>query len=263
MDWIKMATGKTVEEIREQAVIELKDCRAALQENPTLNEPSQGGLPGVSALTNVVENTVNAIANGTTSTTSTQTTRRFMVQFNPSELTLDANSHRKPRKDAETGRVITEGENEPHIYLATRLYFDDVEPYDAFMAEKLTVNPSTAAVANTLNTAQTLRGKNVHTVQPEVEALIAALRHPGTRRVTFRWADFVFCGTLQNVHAEYTMFSVSGRPIRAVVSLKLQHDMDSANRQFWYDAYNTAFGNGAKNLTKFQQNASNLLNVNL
>lgn len=248
---------------RAQAVLELKDCRAEMQQEATLNQPSQSAIPGVSALANVVQNTANAMRNGASVTAQGPVTRCFYVQFNPSELKLDANAQTTTRQDGETERVHTDGQCEPRISLETTIYFDDVQPYDAFMAEKLTLNPSTGAVANVVNTGKTIAGTNVHTVQPEVEALIAALRNAGARRVTFRWADFVFVGILESVQATYTMFSVSGRPVRAKVVLRLQHDSDSANIQSWYDAYDTAFGNMEKNLTKFQQKASNLLNLNL
>ena len=59
------------------------------------------------------------------------------------------------------------------------------------------------------------------------------------------------------------MCSTPGRPVRAELRLFIQHDMDPALLQSWYNSYNTAFGGDTENLVKTEQNWSNLLNLNL
>jgi hypothetical protein len=96
-----------------------------------------------------------------------------------------------------------------------------------------------------------------------VEALVAALRNPFTRMISFRWADFSFIGQLNTVRANYTMFSTSGRPIRAQVLLRIQHEMDPTMLQGWYDSFDDAFDGESSNLVKKEQNMSTLLNLKL
>lgn len=245
----------------QQALLELHDDRAKMKEKPTLNEPSQNGPLG-SVPVNVVGGAVNAMQNGVQTDVPKAPIRCFYVQFNPAELVINASALEKEQKDNEKDHVKTQGQTQAELFLSVTLYFDDAQPYDAFMTEKLApgVNGSTAAAVK--NTVQTIRGKNVHTVQPQVEALIAALRNPGTRNMTFRWADFSFCGVLERVDAVYTMFSVSGHPVRAKVFLKLRHDTERDNLAPWFRAYSTAFGADQSNLTTASQQVSNLLNFN-
>ena len=59
------------------------------------------------------------------------------------------------------------------------------------------------------------------------------------------------------------MFSPSGRPIRAQVLLRIQHEMDPQMLQGWYDSFDKAFGGDTSNLVKTEQNMGNLLNLSL
>ena len=111
---------------------------------------------------------------------------------------------------------------------------------------------------------KSLAGKEeVHSVQSQVEALVATLRNAYTRTISFRWADFSFIGQLNTVRANYTMFSPSGRPIRAQVLLRIQHEMDPTMLQGWYNSFDQAFGGDTKNLVKPEQDRSALLNLSL
>ena len=191
------------------------------------------------------------------------TKKYFKVQFNPSELTLNGMLEREAKQDAQAGktgkRTTTDAVQRPTITMTVRLYFDDVCQSDAFMGEKFT---SGASVQTVVNAVSMLSGK-VYSVQPQVEALIAALRNEYTRTITFYWGKFSFSGQLSNVGAQYTMFSTSGRPVRAVVSLRIYQELDPAKISSWYTDFTNTFKGGGLSLTGAAQKVGNLLNINL
>lgn len=220
----------------------------------------------VSAATDAVNSATSAVLGGGTSelpTTRGATKKYFKVQFNPSELTLNGMLERAVRQDAQAGesgkRTATDAVQRPTITMTVRLYFDDVCQSDAFMGEKFTSGLSMQTVVNAVSM---LSGK-VYTVQPQVEALIAALRNNYTRAITFYWGKFSFSGQLSNVGAQYTMFSTSGRPVRAVVTLRIYQELDPEKIAPWYTDFTSAFKGGGLSLTGAAQKVGNLLNLNL
>ena len=54
-----------------------------------------------------------------------------------------------------------------------------------------------------------------------------------------------------------------GRPVRAQVLLRIQHELDPRLLNQWYSDFNKAFGGDASNMTRAEQNVGNLLNLNL
>ena len=85
----------------------------------------------------------------------------------------------------------------------------------------------------------------VYSVQTEVEGLIAALQNCYTRVVTFQWSNFTFTGSLETIQANYTMFSPSGRPIRADISLDITQDGADNTLKMWRDQFHLAFSGSA------------------
>ena len=208
--------------------------------------------------------TMAALATGSAPSFPNSTDRTLRVQFNPSRLTLDSSAVPRNQQDALTGRARTMAVEDAKLNLTVILYFDDMDTYDAFMWERFTAGTSVKGVANVVKAGLEVAGKGKkHSVQWQVEALVSALRNPYTRTVSFRWADFAFIGQLNTVRANYTMFSPSGRPVRAEVLLRIQHEMDPAMLQRWYDNFEKAFGGESSNLVKNEQNYSALLNLNL
>ncbi len=191
--------------------------------------------------------------------------RLLKVQFNPSELTLNASAVPKNEEDATTGNSRTMAVEDPKLNLTTTLYFDDVDTYDAFMWDKFTAGLSVQGISNIAKGVNEGMGNaRVHSVQGRVESLVAVLRNPFTRTISFRWADFTFIGQLSTVRAKYTMFSPSGRPIRAAVLLRLQHELDPTMLHGWYSDFDKVFGAaGSKttNLVNPGQTTANLLNL--
>lgn len=192
--------------------------------------------------------------------------RILKVQFNPSELMLNASAVPQDKQDATTNQSRTMAVEDASLMLSVKLYFDDMDTYDAFMWDKITLGLSAQTAANVVKMGQdvfTENGSAGHSVQTQVEALVAALRNPYTRTISFRWTDFVFTGMLNSVQANYTMFSPSGRPIRAEVGLRIQHEMDPHMLHVWYENFKKAFGNDTSNLVKPEQGVGNLLNLPL
>lgn len=187
--------------------------------------------------------------NGTAQAIANQkppTTKEFRVQFNPSELQLDATVHPDPLINlTNQGQASTQNSVQPgSVILTVRLIFDKVVVTDCFMGAKFAGGLSASGIAGAANTVMSALGKRTEpTVRTEVEGLIAALRNKYTRLMEFCWADFHFKGTLRYVNAEYTMFSIKGEPVRAKVTLRIEQQLEREMLQAtWYRDYEQAFG---------------------
>ncbi len=184
----------------------------------------------------------------------------MQVQYNPSSLSFQANAESIPfthlQQNADQG-VPSQDTRPPMIVLSVDLIFDAMNPQDAFMMDKARLSAGKVA-----STAAWAMG-TAYTVQPQTDGLIAALLRPSTRLVTFRWADMAFTGQIIEVQADYTMFSVSGHPVRSKVRMNISQQVESAaDVQYWDKALNDMFKNnleaGGK---KLAQSMGNLLNL--
>lgn len=188
--------------------------------------------------------------------------RTFKVQFNPSELRLNASALAQNKSDATKNQSRTIATVDASLMLTVRLYFDAMNTYDAFMWDKFTLGASVQTIHNIAGIATEVSGdKEVKSVRKQVEALVAAVRNPYTRTISFRWADFSFIGMLSTVQANYTMFSTSGHPVRAEVILRIKHEMNAYMIDPWLDSFDKAFGKDTKNLVTPGQTTANLLNL--
>lgn len=249
----------------ETALLVIHDYRERAAQ---MNSGVTGGLSTAETLSTInqsrIRETAAALTDGSPPTYPGSRDRTLRVQFNPSELTLNASAVPKSEQDGTTGRSRTMAVEDAKLNLTVVLYFDDMQTYDAFMWDKFTAGLTAQGVSNLVKMGKEAVGKGeIHSVQGQVEALVAALRNPYTRSISFRWADFVFIGQLNTVRANYTMFSPSGRPIRAQVLLRIQHEMDPVVLQGWYDSFEEAFGGDTSNLVKTEQDIGNLLNLGL
>lgn len=190
-------------------------------------------------------------------------THVMQVQYNPASLSIQANAEAIPftylQQNIDSG-IPNQSPRPPMVVLSVELLFDAMNPKDAFMAEKFSVS-SGGIVSSVAGGIQAVKGG--YTVQPQTNGLIAALMRPDTRVVTFRWADMAFTGQLIEVQAEYTMFSVSGKPIRSKVSMNIAQQVESsADIQYWDKAMDKMFDQkeeaGGKNKG---QTLGNLLNL--
>lgn len=261
---IKTEALRTLTGQVETALLVIHDFRQMAR---NANTGQAGGLTAVQTLqaisNELAAGTQAALSSGTTPTYPNSQDKIFKVQFNPSELTLNATSYPVNKVNTANGQSRTMTVEDPSLFLWVNLYFDDMQTTDAFMGEKFNTLVSAQGVANVANSIMSAMGKNKHTVQPQVEALVAALRNPYTRTISFRWANFAFIGQLNNVRAEYTMFSTSGRPIRAKVMLQIRHELDPRMLNQWYNDYASAFGTGTSSMSSVTQKMGNILNINL
>ena len=187
----------------------------------------------------------------------------MQVQYNPSSLSIQANAESIPfaylQQNMDSG-VPNQSSRPPMVMLSVELVFDAMNPKDAFMAEKFSL--STGGVVSSVAAAKQL-AKGGYTVQPQTDGLIAALLRPSTRVVTFRWADMAFTGQLIEAQAEYTMFSVSGKPVRSKVHLNIAQQVESeADIKYWDNMFDKMVGSGALEQSKSTaQTLGNLLNL--
>lgn len=187
----------------------------------------------------------------------------MQVQYNPTSLSIQANAEAIPftylQQNIDSG-IPNQSPRPPMVVLSVDLIFDAMNPKDAFMAEKISLSTG-GIVSSVAGVAQAAKGG--YTVQPQTDGLIAALMRPETRVVTFRWADMAFTGQLIEVQAEYTMFSVSGKPIRSKVRMNIAQQVESdADIQYWDKVLDTTFsGNGEAGGKDMGQKLGNLLNL--
>ncbi|MDR1029176.1 MAG: hypothetical protein LBL63_07130 [Clostridiales Family XIII bacterium] len=161
--------------------------------------------------------------------------RSYKVQFNPSELVLDASNPLDVFSGAESADATGAQEGAalqtrtPEAFLTLNLIFDEVNIADAFSSGMLTssVTELVKGAATFAKKAKVGGTSRDWSVQPIVEGFIGAIRNEFTRLLRLDWGEFRFTGFLEHLHAEYTMFSPSGNPIRARVSMRLKNDMDS------------------------------------
>lgn len=218
--------------------------------------------------------TENALANAASTLQATQTALSqnsmdfsvMQVQYNPSSLSIQANAESIPftylQENIDNG-IPNQNTRPPMVVLSVQLVFDAMNPKDAFMAEKYTSVSTGGIVSSASAVSKALNGG--YTVQPQTDGLLAALLKPFTRLVTFRWADMAFTGQLIEVQAEYTMFSVSGKPIRSTVQMNIAQQVESkADIQYWDNALDQAIKDKSLEQGKgIDQTLGNLLNLNL
>lgn len=240
----------------ETAMLVIHDYRDAA-------EGSSGSSAGTQSL--IEKLTSSILASGLLPSYSDNTDRIMQVKFNPSQLTINASATHLSKKNAEGPESRTISVKQANLNLTVMLFFDDMDTYDSFMWDKYVAGLSAAeGLAGAGKTVKRLAGRSkVHSVQPEVESLIAALRNPYTRLISFCWNDFTFTGSLNTVQAKYTMFSSSGRPVRAQVLLRILHNMKGSLLDGWYKSFDEAFGGETIDLVRAGQKVGNLLNLNL
>lgn len=278
--------------VNEKAILEILDLRE-IEEVKKQNPPNADGSPSTAlSLTDLsqMENLVNKVGDFTTQSDFLEQTilgsglnnlsgitlqgskKQFQVQFNPSDLQIEGHGGGRMATTAfnnvdEDGRstagVIDFKPVPIHINLNVKLLFDNMNANECFLSAKTNIAPS-EMLKSVIKTGLTAAGKNRKmTVQQEVEGLIAALRSPYTRCITFNWGDMSYTGVLNRVSAQYTMFNSSGIPVRAVVQLSLvcaDETVSPNSLGRWQDEYEKAFGAGSKSLVSWTQRAGSLFN---
>ncbi|MDR2770987.1 MAG: hypothetical protein LBB57_03000 [Clostridiales Family XIII bacterium] len=167
----------------------------------------------------------------------------LQVQYNPSSLDFNANAEQIPVKSLQQNVIADipqQFTKPPSVTLSVDLVFDAMNVKDSFMSEKFST--STGGIASAGLAAL---NKEQFTVQPQTNALLALLMFSNTHNVTFYWSDLMFYGIVMEARAKYTMFSVSGRPVRSFVTLMIQQDLggtDGGDGTYWDKAFDKCFG---------------------
>ena len=196
--------------------------------------------------------------------------KSFTVQFNPSSLKI--NSYEGGANIAKInysgGRnQITKGAVPLHVEMGVQLLFDQMSATDSFVGSRYTtVTHLDVATKAALKKAykKIAVGSRVP-LQTEVEGFTAALRDPHTRGVKFCWGPMEYAGVLRQVVANYTMFDLYGRPVRATVDLQIylrDESVTATDMGYWEEAYERAFG-GSRLLdtTRVGQGVTGFLNM--
>lgn len=185
----------------------------------------------------------------------------FTVPFNPASLSIY--SHSSPIRVQAPGPVdkqeaSTQVTKNASTTLSVQLQFDAVNLHDAFMADKIQLTAQSAG----MHIAE-LATEKTFSVRPQINGLLAVTMDPGLKRVTFAWGGFRFTGTLSDVSAKYTMFSVSGEPVRGQVDLTLEESHESLDQQRTEEAFDALFqGTGLTgSAVGISQLAGNLLGL--
>lgn len=195
-----------------------------------------------------------------------ESSRLFSVQFNPSDLQLTGyGGGRVPKTDYIGNRNASVEPMKARITLSVKLIFDQVDPQDAFMGDKFQLS-ATNVLKGAGKAVVKLAGKKVNSVQSQVEGFIAALQNENTREITFAWGSLCYTGILNHISSQYTMFSVTGEPIRGVVQLSMvcvDEEIGVSSMGAWEEQYNRAFGAGAASYVQAAQKVGNLVNFSI
>lgn len=193
------------------------------------------------------------------------------VQYNPSSISIQASAESIPfqmLQDNINSTIPNQNWRDPSVVLSVELIFDDMNPVDAFMADKFAFLNG-LSVGNLISIgggiAKAATGKT-YSVQEPTNALLAAVIRDKTRSVTFKWGKMSFSGEITEVNANYTMFSVSGRPVRSSVRINITQKINEGDSAIWDTAFDNLFAGSNSGLsgalTGISNKAGNLMNFN-
>ena len=196
------------------------------------------------------------------------------VQFNPSSLRMNTSAGMQTVYGEDSTDPTMQTVRKP---AATELYFellfDEVSSQDAFMLEGNAI--TNTSVGNVYQAVKSgIKGK--HSVQRQMEGLLAMITLDSARHVIFFWADMCFRGEVTALSTTYTMFNKSGYPVRGKVGMTIRQGdsshgateaMFKYDEDYWKKAFNRLFkddkdaASGLDTFNKFANN--NLVNLKL
>jgi hypothetical protein len=240
-----------------KARIKIKDNRArktATLKKGEMGKQAAGGLNATSALGSYVNKAANAAGKVASNVVpgalkGDKYDKVMEVQFNPTTLQLSSMGGAddvQVTNYTQDGAGVSRGPVGLHTELSFKLIFDQLSNYGAFTQDMLTLSTS-RAVSQTAGAIGGLISGTKPSVQMIVEAFVATMRNENTRRICFEWGEFYYEGILSRVNSAYTMFDLSGNPVRAEVQVVLylvDDDIDKEFNEYWYDAYYKAFIEG-------------------
>lgn len=196
----------------------------------------------------VITNTMNKLDEANESTIIADEPDRgdyvMEVQYNPSSINMTASAESMPIRPllpAFDPNVPLSASVPPSVIMMIELIFDDIVVPDAFMFDKFNIS-----AGNIVNDVMLAKDTRAHTVQPQTNALLAAMQRTKSRCVSLYWADMCFHGEIKDMQAKYTMFSVSGRPIRSVINFTIvqnsSNEQGNSGNKYWQQALTSIFG---------------------
>lgn len=237
-----------------------------------------GGSGGImsnaaGAAAGVLENTVGNVAAAAAEAVQERipdSQKVYTVQFNPSQLTLSGYGGGMYQKTdygtaGGAGRSTNGISYEPakvRLMMNVTLIFDQVSVKDAFMADKIAASPTSILTGAGTLAKELITGEE-YSVQPIIEGFIGMLRQERTRYVTFCWGSMEYEGIVNSLNTNYTMFSLTGQPIRGEVELSMvlvDEEVGPHNLGKWKQHYEDAFSGNVSYRDKTQY-VGNLLNL--
>ncbi|MBR3525378.1 MAG: hypothetical protein IKO11_05985 [Lachnospiraceae bacterium] len=249
--------------IIEKAVIEIQDRRKKVVEVQEGVE-AQGGGGGLGGAAGTM---LGEIGGKVLSAVKVlPSVKRYVVQFNPSSLQIEARGPGHMNiMSFDGGKSVSPGKQRVRMYFRVQLVFDQENNFDAFLEDKMNLSP-TQLGQNIARAGLQAAGKMKKdpTVRETVEAFVAAIRSPYTRKVTFAWGNMRYAGELNDVSAQYVMFNRKGQPVRANVSLAIQcfnEDPYPNSLGEWEAAYKRAFNDDENRTAGMGQKLGSVLNL--
>lgn len=148
---------------------------------------------------------------------------KVTFQFNPATLRISAcGGGMAPVTNYSSGslngggRQVDCGPLEETVTVSFKVVFDSVSNADAFLADRMNFAPTSLVKQG----VDFLKGE-VHSVRTVTEGFLTSVRERGTRRVLFYWGSMRYGGYLNRVQCRYTMFHMTGEPVRSEVELSL------------------------------------------
>lgn len=250
----------------EKAIIRIaderpKDKEVKLREGPTpsfgfdSNMDVAANLQQAQALSNVPGDAGAAfseIAQGLESNANYD--KEFKVQFNPSTLSLSGFVESETLNmdfSSKDGDELKSTGMSLQLHMSVQLIFDQVSPRMAFGEDLINISPSSLLKSGVSTLISKTAYKRTNSVQTEVEGFLAACNTTRTKKIQFAWGQMEYSGILRNVNAKYTMFDMSGCPVRAVVNLSIfliDPHITRTDQGYWGKAYKKMFDPANRNL---------------
>ena len=177
----------------------------------------------------------------------------FEVQYNPNSLRFEATAGEQvyiqnTQKSAYADE-LKKINSKTTISLDFQLVFDDLQIGDAFSLDTGSLISNTAA-EKVKDFTKAVQGKSTkHTVQPQMDMLVAAIARASTRQVIFFWSNMSFRGEITIVNARYTMFNTKGNPIRGVIDCRIVQNAEMAelkyDDKYWNKKFDKVFKEGS------------------
>ena len=195
------------------------------------------------------ETAILYIADGRKTDLSRAPSKKYKVQHNPQEITINAGEPMKKSKKhsfCKTGadkshKTAEYGQEQYSIRITIPLIFDNSKEYEDSTGGSLAADESMLSV------------------QTEVDAFTAMIRDVNIRYLIFSWGALCYEGELVSLSGQYTMFTGSGIPIRAALSLTIKCK-DFNNNNQWLRMYSDAFSGGMKRIGNINKNKLSGLN---